>query len=199
MSNPDSSTKKICDTNFNPKLATERAQAILAEAPLFLDTETTGFDETDQIIEIAITDANGHVLFESRLQPTVAICSGAQDLHKISMDDLVNAPSWRDISYQIEALLSDRSLIIFNSAYDIRMMMQTAQAFNESTEWITNIKTHCAMEIAAQKYGATNKHGTLSLMNASARAGVTWKGAVADTLALVDLVQAMAVAVIDHE
>lgn len=200
MSNSDSNTKVVFDANFNPQLATERAQAILTEAPL-VDTETTGFGETDQIIEIAITDASGHVLFESRLRPTVAISPGAEGVHKISTEDLVNAPSWRDISDQIKGVLAGRSLVIFNSAYDTRMMVQTANAFNESTEWITDIKPYCAMMIAAQKYGATNKYGTISLMNATKIAGVTWKGeahgAVADTLALVDLVKSMAG--VDHE
>ena len=81
------------------------------------------------------------------------------------------------------------------------MMMQTENAFNKPTEWTADIKRHCAIEIAAQKYGPTNKCGTISLINDAAHAGVKWKGsahsAVADTLALVDLVQAMAV--VGHE
>ncbi|MGO2235938.1 MAG: hypothetical protein ACTH5B_17865 [Marinomonas sp.] len=79
--------------------------------------------------------------------------------------------------------------------------MQTENAFNKPTEWTADIKRHCAIEIAAQKYGPTNKCGTISLINAAAQTVVKWKGsahsAVADTLALVDLVQAMAV--VGHE
>ncbi|ONG25790.1 DNA polymerase III subunit epsilon [Escherichia coli] len=48
----------------------------LSLAPLFLDTETTGLDNTAEALEIGLTDAAGQVVFETRLKPTVAI--GAQ-------------------------------------------------------------------------------------------------------------------------
>lgn len=45
----------------------------LSLAPLFLDTETTGLDNTAEALEIGLTDAAGQVVFETRLKPTVAI------------------------------------------------------------------------------------------------------------------------------
>lgn len=45
----------------------------LSLAPLFLDTETTGLDNTAEALEIGLTDASGQVVFETRLKPTVAI------------------------------------------------------------------------------------------------------------------------------
>jgi len=52
------------------------------------------------------------------------------------------------------------------------------------------------MYLAADAFGPTNRHGSISLADAVHFAGVTWRGgaheAVADTLATVDLVQAIA-------
>ncbi len=45
----------------------------LSLAPLFLDTETTGLDNTAEASEIGLTDAAGQVVFETVLKPTVAI------------------------------------------------------------------------------------------------------------------------------
>lgn len=56
------------------------------------------------------------------------------------------------------------------------MMMQTENAFNKTTEWIAEIKRHCTIDIAAQKYGPTNKCGTISLINDAAHAGEKGKG-----------------------
>ena len=76
-------------------------------------------------------------------------------------------------------------------------MLQTAKAFNADTTWIDeNIRYNCAMKCAALVYGATNRYGTISLANATARAGVTWEGdahsAAADALATASLVHKMA-------
>ncbi len=53
-----------------------------------------------------------------------------------------------------------------------------------------------AMKCAALVYGATNRYGTISLANATARAGVVWEGdahsAAADALATAALVHKMA-------
>ena len=39
----------------------QRAQAILADRPLYLDTETTGLDPRAEIVEIALIDHDGAV------------------------------------------------------------------------------------------------------------------------------------------
>ena len=56
----------------------------LSLAPLFLDTETTGLDNTAEALEIGLTDAAGQVVFETRLKPTVAIGAPAAAVHGIS-------------------------------------------------------------------------------------------------------------------
>ncbi len=176
--------------------ASSRALGWLEESPLFLDTETTGLDYNAQILELAICDAQGAILFETRLRPTVPIEPGAQEVHGISEQELDSALTWPEVSSRVREILSGRSLVIFNAAYDIRLLRQTAAAFGESTDWIDALKTHCAMYLAADTFGATNRHGSISLATAVDAAGVEWRGsahsAIADTLTTVDLVQAIA-------
>lgn len=168
----------------------------LEAEPLFLDTETTGLLDHDQIIELAISDRAGRILFESRFKPTVEIDPGAYDAHGITIEELDNAPSWAQHLEEITTLLSGKPLIIFNADFDTRLLEQTCTAFSLDTAWINTLSTWCAMYLAADAYGATNRYGTISLNDAACMAGVKWKGsahsAAADTLATVDLVTAIA-------
>lgn len=173
-----------------------RAVQWLDENPLFLDTETTGLDDKAQILELAISDAQGSILLKTRLRPTVPIDREAEDIHGITAESLANSPTWPEVSAQVRKILCGRSLVIFNADFDTRMLRQTSAAFGEPVEWVSELKTHCAMYLAADAFGPTNRHGSISLADAVHFAGVTWRGvahgAVADTLATVDLVQAIA-------
>lgn len=182
---------------LNSKEAKTSSKAVrwLDENPLFLDTETTGLDDQAQIIELAISDAQGTILLETKLRPSVSIDPEAEDVHGLTIEFLANAPTWPEVSDQVRKILCGRALVIFNADFDTRMFRQTAAAYGESVEWVSELKTHCAMYLAADAFGPTNRHGSISLADAVDFAGVTWRGAahgaVADTLATVDLVQAI--------
>lgn len=177
-------------------IASCKAVHWLNENPLFLDTETTGLGDTAQILELAISDAQGTILLEARLRPTVPIDPEAEGVHGITAESLANSPTWPEVSAQVRKILWGRSLVIFNSDFDTRMLRQTAAAFGEPVEWVGELKTYCAMYLAAEVFGPTNRHGTISLANAVYSAGITWQGtahgAIADTLTTVELVKAIA-------
>lgn len=174
----------------------EKACSWLEQEPLFLDTETTGLDDQAQIIEIAILDASGQALLRQRIKPTVEINEEAQGIHGISAADLKDCPNWPEISEEVQRILVGRSVIIFNADYDTRLLKQTATAYGDSLDWLTNCTFLCAMHLAAKMYGATNKYGTISLTNAGIEAGISWKGAAhsaeADALATLDVVKEIA-------
>lgn len=180
----------------NQAVASGIAGGWLAAAPLFLDTETTGLGSDAQIIEIAITDASGNVLLESRLRPTVPIEPGALAVHGIDDHALADAPTWPHVAGDVQGLLSGRVVVIFNEEFDTRMVRQTAAAFGESVDWWREVDACCAMYLAADTYGATNRHGTISLANATDAAGVIWPGrahsAAVDALVTAELVKAIA-------
>lgn len=141
-----------------------------------LDTETTGLEDYDQIVEIAIVDSNGQTLIDARLKPTVEIHPKAQAVHGISKDDLVNSPDWLEAEPFIKKALIGKKVVIFNADFDTKLLKQTATAFECDTTWIDELDTHCAMYQAASIYGATNKYGTIGLANAVIKAGVKWEG-----------------------
>jgi DNA polymerase-3 subunit epsilon len=180
----------------NQAVASGIAGAWLAAAPLFLDTESTGLGSDAQIIELAITDACGNVLLESRLRPTVPIEPGALAVHGIDDQALADAPTWPQIAGDVQGLLRGRVVVIFNEEFDARMVQQTAAAFGESTDWWREVDACCAMYLAADTYGATNRYGTISLADATYVAGVTWPGrahsAAVDALVTAELVKAIA-------
>ncbi|WP_370656558.1 3'-5' exonuclease, partial [Klebsiella pneumoniae] len=57
-------------------------------ATVFLDTETTGLDDHAELVEIAVVNEDGCVLFESFCRPTVPVDPGAQAVHGIGDDVL---------------------------------------------------------------------------------------------------------------
>ncbi|EFA6392915.1 3'-5' exonuclease [Escherichia coli] len=125
----------------------------LSLAPLFLDTETTGLDNTAEALEIGLTDATGQVVFETRLKPTVAIGAQAAAVHGISEQALCGAPSWTDVARQLRHAIGDRPVIIFNARFDIRILKQTAAAHSDPADWLEELTVYCAMELAAGYYG----------------------------------------------
>ncbi|MEQ1075050.1 MULTISPECIES: 3'-5' exonuclease [Acinetobacter] len=177
-------------------IASQKAHALLQLEPLFLDTETTGLDRKAQIIEIAVTDALGNVLFESRLKPSVPIHRGAFGVHGITLADLTDAPTWPEIAEDLKELLSNRLCVIYNKEFDDRLIFQTASAFDDPIEWWSENDKKCAMKLAAECFGSTNRYGSISLENAIAQAGVIYMGAAhsaaVDAKATADLVRSIA-------
>ena len=152
---------------------------------VFLDTETTGLDDSAQVVEIAIVDDTGAVLFESLVKPTVPVDPEAAAIHGIGPDSLATAPAWPEIAAQVREALEGKTVVIFNADFDTRILQQTATAhadglgpdgYDQAVRWILDLDTQCAMYRAAEIYGATNQYGTISLINAAARARVDFRG-----------------------
>lgn len=110
--------------------AEARAEATrwLAADPVFLDVETTGLGDTDQVVEIAIIDARGVVLLDTLVRPTVPVSEAAAAIHGISADQLASAPTWDAVISQVRSLL-DGSLVICHGAhFDASQIDQSCQA-----------------------------------------------------------------------
>lgn len=176
--------------------ASNLANEWLSLEPLIIDTETTGTGPNAQVIELAVLEASGQILFNTRLRPSVQIEPGAYEVHGIRDADLVGEPIWPDIAPTISNLLHSRYVIAFNVSFDSRLLKQTAAAFGSDHTWLPNTHFLCAMELAVKAFGSTNRHGSISLAKAAMLAGVTWKGqahsAAADALATSDLISLLA-------
>lgn len=165
----------------------------LRQLPVFIDTETTGFEGFAQVIELAITDASGNVLFESKLRPTVTINPRAQEVHGIKLSSLKSAPTWPQVAEKVRSLLDGRKIIAYNAPFDSRMMKQTAAAFGDPLGWWSDNNVLCAMTLAVDAFDIPKR--TLKLSDAMVYAELPWQGkahtARADTQAMARLVSAI--------
>lgn len=59
---------------------------------MILDTETTGLDYDDKIVEIAVIDLDGNVLINTLVDPNKAIPKEATEIHGIANKMVENAP-----------------------------------------------------------------------------------------------------------
>lgn len=100
-----------------------------AQNTVFLDTETTGLDKDAEIIEIAAIDINGKILLNTTVKPSKAFSDDneAYQVHGIAYSELQNSPPWPQIQKQLSAVISNRPLLIYNAAFDTRLINQTAR------------------------------------------------------------------------
>ena len=128
------------------------AQIKVNRRPVYLDTETTGLNSTDQIVEICLIDSEGGILFESLVKPTVPIPFDATRVHGITAAMVANAPMWPEIWPQVSAALAGRQLGIYNAEYDLRLMQQSQRA--HGLEWpAPEFASFCIMKLYAQFRG----------------------------------------------
>jgi DNA polymerase-3 subunit epsilon len=80
--------------NLTPRQqAVQLARHVISQNPVYLDTETTGLEKSDEIIEISIIDAAGQVLLNSLVRPSKPIPMNATAIHGISNDQVQKAPA----------------------------------------------------------------------------------------------------------
>ena len=95
------------------------------------------------------------------VQVTIPIPLDASRIHGIYAKDVAGAPAWMDIWQRVSNILNSRTVIIYNAAYDIRMMHQSCEAAygGRPYYWPFNIDTfQCAMLAYAQFRGEWNEY-----------------------------------------
>lgn len=124
---------------------------------VILDTETTGLDENSEIIEIAVIDLNGNVLFNSLVCPSVPMPNNsyAIEVHGITNEMLASAPKWPEIYHKIKQIISDKQVIIYNAQFDVRLLNQTNIIYGLEQILFQPI---CAMLAFASWYGEINEN-----------------------------------------
>jgi DNA polymerase III epsilon subunit-like protein len=155
--------------------AIQFAKEKVLKKPLYLDTETTGIGDWDEIVEISILDYDGSVLFDSLVRPTRRIPADAIAIHGIKDDMVQDSPQWSDVWSKVEAILQNREIAIYNADFDIRMMRQSHRLQGRKTVRLDH-DFFCIMKLYAQFYGAWNpsrrSYRWQSLENAGQQCGI---------------------------
>jgi DNA polymerase III subunit epsilon len=120
---------------------------------LVLDLETTGLSSSSEIIEIAVVDAGGSVIFNQRVMPKGRIPKRATEIHGIDRKALKGQPTWPEIAGRVTALLKDRPVLTYNAEFDLRLLRQTFKKWGLPP---MPIEGHCVMLAYAEHRGILN-------------------------------------------
>jgi DNA polymerase-3 subunit epsilon len=129
----------------------------LNERALIMDTETIGAGPTIEIIEIAMADETGRIIYESLVQPVFNALPPLSKHQRFDRATLSSAPYWTDIWPDIANLIEGKLLVAYNAAFDRRALAATRFRYqHESPErgW------RCAMQLVKKVIG-TKKSLTL--------------------------------------
>lgn len=119
--------------------AIELAKNIIAQQPVYIDTETTGLEKIDEIVEISVVDFDGKLLFTSLIKPSRPIPPEAQRIHHISNKDVAAAQAWPIVWPGIRSFLYGRTVAAYNTPFDLRMMQQSHARYN--LPWRESLKS----------------------------------------------------------
>ncbi|WP_150138916.1 exonuclease domain-containing protein [Candidatus Enterovibrio escicola] len=142
---------------------------------VFLDTETTGLNphiDGHRIIELACIEyrdakPTGHV-FETKLNPEGKKSNvDAFLLHRISDEELLDKPTFKDIAEDFINFIQDSNLVIYNADFDVSFLNNELNRIGHISS-VHNIcnEVICAMKLAGEKF---NSDKYLSLNNACKR------------------------------
>lgn len=132
---------------------------------LILDTETTGLDDDDVILEIGICDTDYNVLFNKRIRPArKRSWAGAERIHHISFNDVRNCPKFPEILDELKSILEGQRVCIFNRSYDIGLLRQTCESHGIDAAWVRDIDSFCCMLAAGRAWPEdANYYGGMKL------------------------------------
>lgn len=144
--------------------ASKWAKELLARDPntwVILDTETTGLDHDDEVIQIGVINSAGDVLIDNLLvKPTCEISPIAESIHGIAAEMVSGAPLFLEVVPRLVEVVKGKHLVIYNAAYDLRILSQSDRKFGWNIERVVD-GVSCAMLKYAEWYGDWNDyHGS---------------------------------------
>lgn len=126
---------------------------------LLLDTETTGKPEHRgfQIIEIAILNQDGQVLYHSLVKPDIPMPGEASGVSGLTDAQLADAPTFTQIWPNLVQLLTSTDVPVYtwNADFDRQALELSAKRFKLPVPAAISDKTRwrCAMKLHARWYG----------------------------------------------
>ena len=86
---------------------------------VYLDTETTGVSDDDEMVELTIIDDNCKPLINTLIKPKYHTSwPDAQRVHGIAPIDVRHAPTQSQISDDIREAVKGKRVVIYNAPFD---------------------------------------------------------------------------------
>lgn len=114
-----------------------------------IDLETTGFSaKSDDVLECAIVDGTGEVLFNSRFKPTKkSSWPRAQEVNKISPEMVKDCYPFENYREQLRGILRGKDVLIYNKDFDSKWLKSELSGANS---------VFCVMKEFAEYYKFPN-------------------------------------------
>ena len=136
------------------------AGLILSEYPLLgidnfvvIDTETTGMTANDEVIELAVVDMDGTVLYDSTFCPLTQVNCYASAVNHLTNDCLCDSPEFTDEWSKIKAFIGNKKILAHNAKFDKRMIKQTLEKYNIDSSVVESLFFGCYDSVSiAKKY-----------------------------------------------
>lgn len=135
--------------------AVRQARAWLRERPLYLDTETTGLGDNDEVIDLALIDHDGTVLIDTLIRPLIPVTPGAEAIHGLGNEAVAGAATLSEVLPKLTKLTKGRLVLIYNADFDLRLLHQSANARQVK---LPPINAACVMKVYARYHGDWNRH-----------------------------------------
>lgn len=160
-------------------------QLIQSEDWVVVDTETTGTGrdritkqaKPAQIVEIAIINHGGKVIYATYIKPSIPIEPSAVALHGLNKQKLRNEPTFAECWPQISSSLREKKVLAFNAAFDSARLHDSAQA---SRITLPDLIWQCVMKSYAAHYGEPARYAGApkwqSLIDACTQQNVSLEG-----------------------
>ena len=120
------------------------------ERALLIDTETVGSGQTTEVIEVAVADHRGNILFESLVRPLVNRLPPPSKHHRFARTEFEAAPYWADVWPEFSEVVRGGLLVAYNASFDRRALAATCGLHRVATQeraW------RCAMPLVKARMG----------------------------------------------
>ena len=131
-----------------------------------LDLETTGLSPmVDKIIEIACfkITPQGDSVYETLINPGIAIPPHTTDIHQISDDMVTSAPKLAEILNELHLFLADLPLVAHNAKFDLGFIVMGLQ--KEKIQ-LPRARVYCSCKMARASHKEVENHKLSTLVKA---------------------------------
>lgn len=134
---------------------------------LIVDTETVGNGSSIEVVEVALCDFDGRVVFDTLVRPVYNPPPRTTATQRFDRTEFDAAPDWPEVWPRVAALAENKLLVAYNAAFDRRalaaMCARNRLPLEAGRGW------RCAMQLAKRVLGAKKN---LLLSEACARFGL---------------------------
>lgn len=143
---------------FRVKASEWALQRLNDSDTVILDLETTGLLDKDpdtEICQISIINMIGKPVFGMMVQSAKPPGKEAANIHGITMDQLKDQPTFKEIAPLLSKILKGKHIVCYNSGFDVKLLWHMYRKYNLDVPKVAQVS--CAMEKYSEFKGEWNE------------------------------------------